>query len=94
MTWRGFITDWHEGSKREVARTVGCHDAWSQIVLIWFCRLPANDIIVAMGKTPMQGVCAVKRKLCHALIGVLTSNQPVDHTRFHASPAEITRSSA
>ena len=30
--------------------------------------------LLALGKTPMQGICAVMRKLLHALHGMLTNN--------------------
>ena len=49
--------------------------------------------LIDMGKTPMQGVCAVMRKLLHALHGMLTNNQPFDNSRFYATPADMTRSS-
>lgn len=42
--------------------------------------------LLALGKTPMQGVCAVMRKLLHALHGMLTNNQPFDNTRFYRIP--------
>lgn len=42
--------------------------------------------LIAMGKTPMQAVCAVMRKLLHALHGMITNNQPWDNTRFYAHP--------
>lgn len=45
--------------------------------------------LVAMGKTPMQAVCAVMRKLLHALHGMITNNQPFDNTRFYAIPNKI-----
>lgn len=44
--------------------------------------------LIAMGKTPMQGVVAVMRKLLHALHGMLTNNQPFDNTRFYRIPEE------
>jgi len=44
--------------------------------------------LLAMGKTPMQGLCAVMRKLLHALHGMLTNNAPFDNTRFYAKPFE------
>jgi transposase len=44
--------------------------------------------LIEMGKTPMQAVCAVMRKLLHALHGMLTNNQPFDNTRFYAKPSE------
>lgn len=43
--------------------------------------------LVAAGKTKMQAVCAVMRKLLHAIHGMLTHNQPFDNTRFYATPA-------
>lgn len=46
------------------------------------------DHLIDMGKTPMQAVCAVMRKLLHALHGMLTNNQPFDNTRFYAKPSE------
>jgi transposase len=30
--------------------------------------------LLALGKTPMQGICAVMRKLLHALHGMLPNN--------------------
>jgi transposase len=44
--------------------------------------------LLTMGKTPMQGLCAVMRKLLHALHGMLTNNAPFDNTRFYAIPTE------
>jgi hypothetical protein len=38
------------------------------------------------GKTPLQGVCAVMRKLLHAIHGMLEKNEPFDNTRFYAIP--------
>jgi transposase len=38
------------------------------------------------GKTPLQGVCAVMRKLLHAIHGMLKHNKPFDNTRFYAIP--------
>jgi hypothetical protein len=38
------------------------------------------------GKTPLQGVCAVMRKLLHATHGMLKKNEPFDNTRFYAIP--------
>lgn len=46
--------------------------------------------LTTAGKTPMQALCAVMRKLVHALHGMLTHNQPFDNTRFYASPSLIT----
>ena len=39
------------------------------------------------GKTPLQGVCAVMRKLLHAIHGMFAHNQPFDNSRFYALPA-------
>jgi len=38
------------------------------------------------GKTPLQGVCAVMRKMLHAIHGMLKHNEPFDNTRFYAIP--------
>lgn len=46
------------------------------------------DHLIDMGKTPMQAVCAVMRKLLHALHGMLINNQSFDNTRFYAKPSE------
>ena len=43
--------------------------------------------LVAAGKTRLQAVCAVMRKLLHAMHGMLTHHQPFDNTRFYAIPA-------
>jgi transposase len=45
------------------------------------------DHLVANGKTPLQGVCAVMRKLLHAIHGMFNNNQPFDNARFYALPA-------
>ena len=42
--------------------------------------------LIANGKTPLQGVCAVMRKLLHAIHGMFANNQPFDHARFYALP--------
>jgi transposase len=39
------------------------------------------------GKKPLQAVCAVMRKLLHAIHGMLKHNKPFDNTRFYAIPA-------
>lgn len=67
------------------ALSAKCHDPY---VKAFF------DHLIAMGKTPMQAVCAVMRKLLHALHGMLTNNQPFDNTRFYAKPDEIITASA
>jgi transposase len=46
--------------------------------------------LLSKGKTPMQAVCAVMRKLLHALHGMLTNNEPFDNTRFYAMPCKKT----
>jgi transposase len=43
--------------------------------------------LIANGKTPLQGVCAVMRKLLHAIHGMLKNDQPFDNTRFYLIPA-------
>jgi transposase len=45
--------------------------------------------LIAAGKTPMQAVCAVMRKLLHAMHGMLTHHRPFDNTRFYAIPAGV-----
>lgn len=40
--------------------------------------------LVSNGKTPLQAVCAVMRKLLHAIHGMFAHNQPFDNTRFYA----------
>jgi transposase len=42
--------------------------------------------LVANGKKPLQAVCAVMRKLLHAIHGMLKKNEPFDNTRFYAIP--------
>ncbi|WP_411726847.1 transposase [Methyloglobulus sp.] len=42
--------------------------------------------LVANGKKPLQAICAVMRKLLHAIHGMLKHNQPFDNTRFYAFP--------
>jgi endonuclease III len=41
------------------------------------------------GKTPLQAVCAVMRKLLHAIHGMLKHDKPFDNTRFYAIPAIV-----
>jgi len=43
--------------------------------------------IVANGKKPLQAVCAIMRKILHAIHGMLKHNEPFDNTRFYAIPA-------
>jgi len=42
--------------------------------------------LVDNGKLPIQAVCAVMRKLLHAIHGMLKHNQPFDNTRFYDIP--------
>jgi len=42
--------------------------------------------LVANGKKPLQAVCAVMRKLLHAIHGMLKHNQLFDNTRFYSIP--------
>ncbi|MBI3779033.1 MAG: IS110 family transposase, partial [Gammaproteobacteria bacterium] len=42
--------------------------------------------LAARGKTPMQVVCAVMRKLLHAIHGMLNANAPFDGSRFYVIP--------
>jgi transposase len=43
--------------------------------------------LVAMGKLPLQGYCAVMRKPLHAIHGMLKQDKPFDNTRFYAITA-------
>ena len=43
--------------------------------------------LIANGKKPLQAVCAVMRKLLHAIHGMFKHRQPFDNTRFYAMPA-------
>ncbi len=43
--------------------------------------------LVDNGKKPLQAVCAVMRKLLHAIHGMLKHDKPFDNTRFYAIPA-------
>ncbi|MGZ8908284.1 MAG: IS110 family RNA-guided transposase [Methylobacter sp.] len=45
--------------------------------------------LVDNGKKPLQAVCAVMRKLLHAIHGMLKHDQPFDNTRFYAIPVAI-----
>jgi transposase len=42
--------------------------------------------LVANGKKPLQAVCAIMRKLLHAIHGMLKHNEPFDNTRFYVIP--------
>ena len=42
--------------------------------------------LIDNGKKPLQAVCAVMRKLLHAIHGMLKHDQPFDNTRFYAIP--------
>ena len=43
--------------------------------------------LVDNGKRPLQAVCAVMRKLLHAIHGMLRYDKHFDNTRFYAIPA-------
>lgn len=43
--------------------------------------------LVDNGKSPLQAVCAVMRKLLHAIHGMLKHDKPFDNARFYAIPA-------
>ena len=43
--------------------------------------------LVDNGKKPLQAVCAVMRKLLHAIHGMLKNDKPFDNSRFYALPA-------
>jgi len=43
--------------------------------------------LVDKGKLPLQALCAVMRKLLHAIHGMLKYDKPFDNTRFYAIPA-------
>lgn len=43
--------------------------------------------LLANGKLPLQAVCAVMRKLLHAIHGMLKHDKPFDNSRFYAIPA-------
>jgi len=43
------------------------------------------DHLVTNGKKPLQAVCAVMRKLLHAIHGMLKHDKPFDNTRFTQS---------
>jgi transposase len=43
--------------------------------------------LIENGKLPLQALCAVMRKLLHAIHGMLKHNKPFDNTRFYAIPA-------
>lgn len=42
--------------------------------------------LVDNGKKPLQALCAVMRKLLHAIHGMLKNDMPFDNTRFYAIP--------
>ena len=43
--------------------------------------------LIEKGKKPLQALCAVMRKLLHAIHGMLRDNQAFDNTRFYAIAA-------
>ena len=42
--------------------------------------------LIDNGKLPLQAICAVMRKLLHAIHGMLKHDKPFDNTRFYAIP--------
>lgn len=49
----------------------------------YFQHLVAND------KKPLQAICAVMRKLLHAIHGMLKKDESFDNTRFYKIPASV-----
>jgi hypothetical protein len=45
--------------------------------------------LVANGKKPLQAVCAIMRKLIHAIPGMLKNNEPFDNTQFFKIPTTV-----
>ncbi len=45
--------------------------------------------LLAKDKKPLQAICAVMRKLLHAIHGMLKKNEPFDNTRFYAIPVSV-----
>ncbi len=45
--------------------------------------------LIDNGKKPLQVVCAVMRKLLHAIHGMLKHNEPFDNARFYALPTPV-----
>jgi hypothetical protein len=45
--------------------------------------------LVANGKKPLQAVCAIMRKLIHAIHGMFKNNEPFDNTRFYTIPTTV-----
>jgi len=48
-----------------------------------------QHLVVDNGKEKMQALCAVMRKLLHAIHGMLKHDKPFDNTRFYAIPAVV-----
>ena len=48
-----------------------------------------QHLVVDNGKEKMQAVCAVMRKLLHAIHGMLKYDKPFDNTRFYAIQASV-----
>jgi transposase len=55
-----------------------CHDPY---VKAFF------EHLIEKGKKPLQALCAVMRKLLHAIHGMLRDNRAFDNTRFYATAA-------
>ena len=49
--------------------------------------LPSFQHLLDNGKKPLQALCAVMRKLLHAIHGMLKHDMPFDNIRFYAIPA-------
>jgi hypothetical protein len=50
---------------------------------------PYFQHLVANGKKPLQAVCAIMRKLIHAIHGMLKNNEPFDNTQFYKIPTKV-----
>jgi len=48
-----------------------------------------QHLVVDNGKKKLQAVCAVMRKLLHAIHGMLKHDVPFDNTRFYTIPASV-----
>jgi len=46
-----------------------------------------QHLVATNGKEKMQALCAVMRKLLHAIHGMLKKDEPFDNTRFYKIPA-------
>ena len=48
-----------------------------------------EHLVVTNGKEKMQALCAVMRKLLHAIHGMLKHDKPFDNTRFYTIPVSV-----